>query len=40
MGKGKKAAKTAAKADRDVTHEAARHDDGPVLRAAGKLRAK
>jgi len=37
MGKGKKAAKTAAKADRDVTHEAARHDDGPVLRAAGKL---
>ena len=37
MGKGKKAAKTAAKADRDVTHEAARRDDGPVLRAAGKL---
>ena len=37
MGKAKRAAKKAARADRKATHEAARHDDGPVLRAAGKL---
>lgn len=37
MGKGKWAAKTAARADRELTHEAARRDDGPLLRAAGKL---
>lgn len=37
MGKGKRAAKKAAEADRKVTHQAARRDDGPVLRAAGKL---
>lgn len=35
MGKVKRAASKAAAADRRATHEAARRDDGPLLRAAG-----
>lgn len=37
MGKISKAAKKLAKADRDVTHEAAQHRDTPVVKAFGKL---
>ena len=37
MSKITKAAKKLAKADRDVTHEAARHRDTPAVKAFGKL---
>jgi membrane-associated phospholipid phosphatase len=37
MNKISKAAKKLAKADRDITHDAARHRDTPVIKAAGAL---